>query len=77
MRLSKYNQSMSLYDPMGDPLIDILSAPRIQQWTGAQITSFISDIQRQYEVASRLNITPEAQQHYRDLLSQLIKTYGH
>ena len=76
MKLSKYNQTMSLYDPLGDPLMDILSAPRVQQWTGAQITSFLSDIQRQYEVASRLNIS-EAQHHYRDLLSQLIKTYGH
>ena len=76
MKLSKYNQTMSLYDPLGDPLMDILSAPRVQQWTGAQITSFLSDIQRQYEVASRLNIL-EAQDHYRDLLSQLIKTYGH
>jgi len=76
MRLSKYNQTMSLYDPSGDPLVDILAAPRVQRWTGAQITSFLSDIQRQYEVASRLNIL-EAQDHYRDLLSQLIKTYGH
>jgi len=76
MRLSKYNNRMSLYDPLVDPVTDIISAPRVQQWTGAQITSFLSDIQRQYEVASRLNIS-EAEHHYSDLLSQLIKTYGH
>ena len=45
--------------------------------TGAQIYQLIDDIQRQYELTSQLNLPMEASTHYRDLLSRLIKAYGH
>lgn len=42
---------------------------------GAQITNIIEDVQLNYEVASHKNNKMKV--YYRDLLSRLIKTYGH
>ena len=55
----------------------MLTIPKKEHWTGAQIYQFIDDIQRQYELTSQLNLPMEASTHYRDLLSRLIKAYGH
>ncbi len=57
--------------------LEMLSIPKKEKWNGAQIYQFIDDIQRQYELTSQLNLPMEASAHYRDLLSRLIKTYGH
>tara|TARA_R100000963_G_C4546436_1_gene41250 strand:- start:152 stop:370 length:219 start_codon:yes stop_codon:yes gene_type:complete len=70
------NYNSTMFNERED-LVDIVMLPRIQQWPGAEITRFISDVQKQYEFASRLNISPEAKSHYRGLLTDLIKTYGH
>jgi len=43
---------------------------------GADITHLIEDVQEHYEVAARFNFK-NSKGHYRDLLSRLIKTYGH
>mgnify|MGYP003148970836 CR=1 FL=1 len=43
---------------------------------GAAITILIDDVHKHYEVANRLNFK-KSKGHYRDLLSRLIKTYGH
>ena len=51
--------------------------PRQQKWSGAQIHRLLEDVEKQFEVASRLNIHPEVQSHYRELFTDLIKTYGH
>ena len=45
--------------------------------TGAQLTSLIEDVQQNYEVASLSPIINHLEAPYRDLLSKLIKTYGH
>ena len=45
--------------------------------TGAQLTSLIEDVQQNYEVASLSPIIKHLEAPYRDLLSKLIKTYGH
>ena len=57
--------------------LEMLSIPKKEHWTGAQIYQFIDDIQLQYELTSQLNLPMEASTHCRDLLSQLIKAYGH
>tara|TARA_B100000282_G_scaffold114607_1_gene81426 strand:+ start:3843 stop:4055 length:213 start_codon:yes stop_codon:yes gene_type:complete len=44
--------------------------------TGADITTIIDDIYGHYEVANRLNFI-NSKGVYRDLLSRLVKTYGH
>ena len=67
-----YNSDIMFYDE-----IDMLTLPKKEQWSGAQIYHFIDDIQKQYELTSQLNLPMEASAHYRDLLTQLIKTYGH
>ena len=72
MQPSNYNESIMFYDDM-----EMLTIPKKEKWTGAQIYQFIDDIQRQYELTSQLNLPMEASAHYRDLLSRLIKTYGH
>ena len=43
---------------------------------GAGITILIDDVHEHYEVATRLNFR-NSKGHYRDLLSRLVKTYGH
>ena len=43
---------------------------------GAAITTLIDDVHEHYEVATRLNFK-KSKGHYRDLLSRLVKTYGH
>ena len=56
---------------------NLLILPRQQQWSGARIHQLLEDVQKQCEVASHINIHPEVKIHYRALLTDLIKTYGH
>ena len=72
MQPLNYNEDIMYYDDM-----EILTIPKKEHWTGAQIYQFIDDIQRRYELTSQLNLPMEASTHYRDLLSRLIKAYGH
>ena len=73
MRISNYN----IDDMLFDDEIDMVTLPKKEQWSGAQIYHFIDDIQKQYELTSQLDLPMEASAHYRDLLTRLIKTYGH
>ena len=72
MQPLNYNEEIMYYDDM-----EMLTIPKKEHWTGAQIYQFIDDIQRRYELTSQLNLPMEASTHYRDLLSRLIKAYGH
>jgi len=72
MQPLNYNEDIMFYDDM-----EMLTIPKKEHWTGAQIYQFIDDIQLQCELTSQLNLPMEASTHYRDLLSRLIKTYGH
>ena len=56
---------------------NLLTVPRKENWSGAQIHRMIEDVERQYQVASGLNIAPEVKNQYRELFTDLIKTYGH
>ena len=47
------------------------------EWTGHEITKLISDIHEDYENYTKQRANPNIVLHYRDLLSYLIKTYGH
>lgn len=71
MQTSNYNSSMF------EEEVNLITLPKRQKWTGAQIHHFINDVQQQYEVASHIDIPTEASSNYRDLLVRLIKTYGH
>ena len=57
--------------------LNLLTIPRKEKWSGAQIHRMIEDVEKQYQVASGLNILPEVKTQYRELLTDLIKTYGH
>ncbi len=70
MQTSNYNDSM--YEE-----VDLITIPKQEHWSGAQIHQLITDVEKQVELTSRINIPQEVSQHYRDLLSRLIKTYGH
>ena len=72
MQPLNYNEDIMFFDDM-----EMLTIPKKEHWTGAQIHQFIDDIQKQYELTSQLNLPMEASTHYRDLLTRLIKTYGH
>jgi len=47
------------------------------EWSGQEITKLISDIHEDYEISTKQRANPNITLHYRDLLSYLIKTYGH
>jgi hypothetical protein len=47
------------------------------QWSGQEITNLISDVHEDYTNFSKQRANPTIILHYRDLLSYLIKTYGH
>ncbi len=68
MQTSNYNDSM--YE-------DLITIPKQEHWSGAQIHQLITDVQKQAEFTSQFNLPMEVSQHYRDLLTRLIKTYGH
>ncbi len=70
MQTSNYNDSM--YEE-----VDLITIPKQEHWSGAQIHQLITDVQKQAELTSQLNLPMEVSQHYRDLLTRLIKTYGH
>ena len=70
MQTSNYNDSM--YEE-----VDLITIPKQEHWSGAQIHQFITDVQKQAEFTSQFNLPMEVSQHYRDLLTRLIKTYGH
>jgi len=70
MQTSNYNDSM--YEE-----VDLITIPKQEHWSGAQIHQLITDVEKQVELTSRFNIPQEVSQHYRDLLTRLIKTYGH
>ena len=72
MQPLNYNEDIMLFDDM-----EMLTIPKKEHWTGAQIHQLIDDIQKQYELTSQLNLPTEASTHYYDLLSRLIKAYGH
>ena len=69
-----YNTSMNLFYREEKNLFTL---PRQQQWSGARIHQLLEDVQKQCEGASHINIHPEVKIHYRALLTDLIKTYGH
>ena len=68
-----YNSSLNIFENN----INLLIVPRKEKWSGAQIHKMIEDVEKQYQVASGLNIAPEVKYHYRELFTNLIKTYGH
>ncbi len=70
MQTSNYNDSM--YEE-----VDLITIPKQEHWSGAQIHQLITDVEKQVELTSQLNLPMEVSQHYRDLLTRLIKTYGH
>ena len=72
MHTLNYNSSTMIFDD-----VDMVALPKKDCWSGAQIYHFIDDIQKQCELTSQLDISTEVSQHYRDLFTRLVKTYGH
>ena len=74
-----YNNNMAPYfdDPDLHDDRELLTLPRLQNWSGKQIHYLLEDIHTQADLAGRLDIPTEAKAHYRDLFTRLIKTYGH
>ena len=55
---------------------DIKAHIKEEKLQGAGITILIDDVLEHYEVAARFKYN-KSKGHYRDLLSRLVKTYGH
>jgi len=78
MRMLNYNRAMIPFDDsdLHDDK-ELLTLPRLQNWNGTQIHHLLDDIRKQSDLACQLDIPMEAKNHYRDLFTRLIKTYGH
>ena len=72
MQTLNYNRDTMFYEEG-----DLVSIPKKEHWSGAQIYRFIDDIQKQCELTAQLDLPQEVAQHYRDLFTRLVKTYGH
>ena len=72
MQMLNYNRDIMFYEES-----DLISIPKKECWSGAQIYHFIDDVQKQCELTSQLHLPQEVAQHYRDLFTRLVKTYGH
>ena len=71
--IEAYNYSMNYVEEF-QSLQNVIVEENI---SGAKLTSLIEDVQQNYEVASLSPIIKHLEAPYRDLLSKLIKTYGH
>jgi|TARA_R100000988_G_scaffold101004_2_gene73015 hypothetical protein len=71
MMPDNYTKSEMMLD-----LKEISKHIRDENLEGADITNLIEDVYEHYEVATRFNFN-NSKGHYRDLLSRLVKTYGH
>ncbi len=73
---TSYNYRMIEFDtPITFETIKVII--RDEKISGADLTHIINDVHKHYEIASRLTKYNKPGDYYRDLLSQLIKTYGH
>jgi hypothetical protein len=61
---------------MNEDFKDIKEHIKEEQLQGAAITILIDDVLEHYEVATRFKYS-KSKGYYRDLLSRLVKTYGH
>jgi len=73
LMIEAYNYRMNYVDEFQSLQNTIVE----EKISGAQLTSLIEDVQQNYEVASLSPIIKHLEAPYRDLLSKLIKTYGH
>ena len=47
------------------------------QWTGQDVTDLLSGVYDDYKTYEKIKTNPTLVVYYRDLLSYLVKTYGH
>jgi hypothetical protein len=69
-----YNKCMDLIKP--DKLEDILKGDT-SEWTGQEINELLLAVHDNYNYFVKTKARPEMILYYHDILSRLIKTYGH
>jgi hypothetical protein len=47
------------------------------QWSGQEVTDLLSGVYDDYRTYEKIKTNPTLVVYYRDLLSYLVKTYGH
>jgi len=47
------------------------------QWSGQEVTDLLSGVYDDYRTYEKIKTNPTLVAYYRDLLSYLVKTYGH
>jgi len=75
MNLLNYNMIMEDFDRIGD-FNKLQSFINAENLNGAEITMLIDDIHKHLEIADSFNWT-NSKDYYCDLLTRLVKTYGH
>lgn len=75
MSLLNYNRSMLKFDYKQD-FVQIKNFIEGESLNGGDITMLMDDIHKHLEIADSFN-WDNSKEYYSDLLSRLIKTYGH
>lgn len=75
-RVSESNYNEHMAQENGETLSDIKNYIKYENLIGADITNIIEDVHEHYEVATRLSMV-KSKGYYHDLLTRLVKTYGH
>jgi len=73
-RNKSYNKRMYLMKP--DKLEEILKGDT-SEWTGQEINELLLAVHDNYDYFVKTKARPEMILYYHDILSRLIKTYGH
>tara|TARA_R100000734_G_C3300601_1_gene91295 strand:+ start:482 stop:709 length:228 start_codon:yes stop_codon:yes gene_type:complete len=70
-----YNMFMETFDKISD-WKQLQVFIKNENLDGAEITFLMDDIHKHWEIADSFNWV-NSKEYYRDLLSRLVKTYGH
>jgi hypothetical protein len=71
MHLEKMDKTSAIYDRL------MVIREDGSQWTGQDVTDLLSGVYDDYKTYEKIKTNPTLVVYYRDLLSYLVKTYGH
>lgn len=71
MHLEKMDKTSAIYDRL------MVIREDGSQWSGQDVTDLLSGVYDDYKTYEKIKTNPTLVVYYRDLLSYLVKTYGH
>jgi hypothetical protein len=71
MHLEKMDKNSAIFDRL------LAIREEGSQWSGQEVTDLLSGVYDDYRTYEKIKTNPTLVVYYRDLLSYLVKTYGH